>query len=49
MGIDVDRLSCGYPGCDPEVTLRQSARAFPATDRRYAAPPPGWSSGCCNR
>ena len=49
MGVDVDRLSCGYPGCEPEAALRQSARAFPGADRRYAAPPPGWSSGCCAR
>lgn len=49
-GIDVDRLmGCGYPGCDPEVSLRGSARPFPVVERRYAAPPPGWSSGCCNR
>lgn len=49
IGIDVDRLSCGYPGCDPEVALRQSARPFPVVQRRYAAPPPGWSPGCCDR
>jgi hypothetical protein len=55
MGIDVDRQLCayGYAGCDPEAALRQSARAFPevrpVVQRRYAAPPPGWSPGCCDR
>jgi hypothetical protein len=49
MGIDVDHLSCGYPGCDPEVALRRSARPFPVVDRRFAAPPAGWSGGCCQQ
>ncbi|HEY2901711.1 MAG TPA: hypothetical protein VGL59_14105 [Polyangia bacterium] len=47
LGIDVDHRQCGYPGCDPEVALRRTARPFPVVDRRFAAPPPGWSSGCC--
>ncbi|HXI60745.1 MAG TPA: hypothetical protein VNO55_32010, partial [Polyangia bacterium] len=36
MGIDVDGVSCGYPGCEPEVALRRSARPFPVVDRRFA-------------
>jgi hypothetical protein len=35
MGIDVDRVD--------EVAVRRSAEPFPAVDRQYAPPPPGWS------
>jgi hypothetical protein len=42
-GIDVDRLMCQPYGCDPEVAIRRTARPFPVVQRRYAAPPAGWS------
>jgi hypothetical protein len=43
MGIPVD----GYDDpCAAEADLRRSAEPFPATDRRFAAPPPGWRPAC---
>jgi hypothetical protein len=45
MGIPVD----GYDdtcASDSDVDLRLSADPFPATDRRFAAPPPGWRRAC---
>src|SRR5205823_2951602 len=45
LGIDVDAC-CGSPD---DLAWRQSATPFPASDRRYAAPPAGWREGCCVR
>lgn len=46
LGIDVEPDSCGGAAgswdCDRDLELRQSARPFPVSDRRYAAPPPCW-------
>ena len=38
MGIPVDE-----PHYASDGDLRETAEPFPTTDRRYAAPPPGWS------
>jgi hypothetical protein len=38
MGVSVD--GDGYPY--DEVYTRRTAQPFPVTERRYAAPPPGW-------
>ncbi|HZL19696.1 MAG TPA: hypothetical protein VFG23_18325 [Polyangia bacterium] len=43
MGIPVDRYD---DPCASEADLRLSAEPFPATDRRFAAPPPGWRRAC---
>ncbi|MEO5766909.1 MAG: hypothetical protein ABIS92_01035 [Polyangia bacterium] len=45
LGIDLDRCCGAEP--DQDLALRQSATPFPASDRRYAAPPAGWHRGCC--
>jgi hypothetical protein len=45
LGVDVDAC-CGSPD---DLAWRQSATPFPASDRRYAAPPTGWREGCCVR
>lgn len=45
LGIDVDAC-CASPD---DLAWRQSATPFPASDRRYAAPPSGWREGCCVR
>ncbi|MES1172174.1 MAG: hypothetical protein ABUL77_02965, partial [Bacteroidota bacterium] len=45
LGINVDGCCFG----EEDLALRQSATPFPASDRRYAAPPPGWQQGCCVR
>jgi hypothetical protein len=43
MGIPVD----GYDDtCASDADLRLTAEPFPATDRRFAAPPPGWRRAC---
>jgi len=43
MGIPVD----GYDDtCASDADLRVSADPFPAADRRFAAPPPGWRRAC---
>ena len=46
MGIDVDGPDYAYWR---EQELRRTADPFPAADRRYAAPPPGWRGSCCSR
>jgi hypothetical protein len=46
MGIDVDGPDWASRG---EEELRRTADPFPAADRRYAAPPPGWRRSCCLR
>ena len=46
MGIDVDGPDYAYWR---EQELRRTADPFPAADRRYAAPPPGWRGSCCLR
>jgi len=46
MGIDVDGPGYAYWH---EQELRRTADPFPAADRRYAAPPPGWRGSCCLR
>lgn len=46
MGIDVDGPGYAYWH---EQELRRTADPFPAADRRYAAPPPGWRGSCCSR
>jgi len=43
MGIPVDGTD---DPCAAEVDLRRTADPFPATDRRFAAPPPGWRPAC---
>jgi hypothetical protein len=43
MGIPVDGTD---DPCASEADLRLSAEPFPATDRRFAAPPPGWRPAC---
>ena len=49
MGIPVDTYydqACGsYDGYD-DGDLRRTAEPFPVTDRRFAAPPPGWQRPC---
>jgi len=52
LGIPVDSYydqTCyngyGYGGYD-EGDLRRTADPFPVTDRRFAAPPPGWQRPC---
>jgi hypothetical protein len=43
VGIDVD----GYPAaCASDEDLRRTADPFPAADRRFASPPPGWRRAC---
>lgn len=42
MGIPVD----GPQTCEDDAALRTSADPFPASDGRYAAPPPGWRRSC---
>ena len=42
MGIPVD----GPPTCEDDADLRNSADPFPASDGRYAAPPPGCHRSC---
>ena len=42
MGIPVD----SPPTCEDDADLRNTADPFPATDGRYAAPPPGWRRSC---
>jgi hypothetical protein len=42
MGIPVD----SPPTCADDADLRNTADPFPATDGRYAAPPPGWRRSC---
>ena len=43
MGIRVD----GDPmTCYGDGDLRRTAEPFPGADRRFAAPPPGWSRAC---
>jgi hypothetical protein len=42
MGIPVD----GPRTCEDDADLRNSADPFPASDGRYAAPPPGWRRSC---
>jgi len=49
MGIDVDGPDYAYWR---EQELRRTAEPFPAgapSERRYAAPPPGWRGSCCLR
>jgi hypothetical protein len=43
MGIPVDGTD---DTCASDADLRLSAEPFPATDRRFAAPPPGWRRAC---
>jgi len=43
MGIPVDGID---DTCASDTDLRLSAEPFPATDRRFAAPPPGWRRAC---
>ena len=45
MGIDVDGPDYAYWR---EQDLRKTANPFPS-ERRYAAPPPGWRGSCCLR
>src|SRR5262245_24601712 len=54
LGINVDPEPCyagyGYGGgyaCDNDLELRETARPFPVTERRYAAPPPCWNGRYC--
>jgi hypothetical protein len=43
LGIPVD----GDPmACDRDLDLRRTAEPFPVSDRRFAAPPPGWRRAC---
>lgn len=42
MGIPIDEP----PTCDNDADLRNTADPFPASDGRYAAPPPGWRRTC---
>jgi hypothetical protein len=46
MGIDVDGTDWAW---SREEDLRRTADPFPAADRRFAAPPPGWRQPCCLR
>ena len=46
MGIDVDGTDWAF---SRDEELRRTAEPFPAADRRYAAPPPGWRGSCCSR
>ena len=46
MGIDVDGPDWAS---SREEELRRTADPFPAADRRFAAPPPGWRRSCCLR
>jgi hypothetical protein len=47
LGIDVDPYDgCQGWTCDHDLNLRETARPFPVTERRYAAPPPCWSRAC---
>jgi hypothetical protein len=44
LGIPVDHP---YPtACDTDQAMRATAQPFPASDRRFAAPPPGWFRTC---
>ena len=45
LGIDVDACCAG----PEDLAWRATATPFPATERRYAAPPSGWHQGCCVR
>ncbi len=49
MGIPVDsyydQACTSYDGYD-DGDLRRTAEPFPVTDRRFAAPPPGWHRPC---
>jgi hypothetical protein len=47
LGIDVDGPE--WAASDHEEELRRTAEPFPASHRRFAAPPPGWREGCCVR
>lgn len=51
LGIDVDpidpNLTCQGWTCDRDLELRETARPFPVTERRYAAPPPCWNGRAC--
>jgi hypothetical protein len=48
MGVDVDPYDdCQGWTCDRDVHLRETARPFPVTERRYAAPPPCWNGRAC--
>ncbi len=42
MGIPIDVPET----CDDDADLRNTADPFPASDGRYAAPPPGWRRSC---
>jgi hypothetical protein len=49
MGIPVDSIydqACYYDGMYDEGDIRRTAEPFPVTDRRFAAPPPGWQRPC---
>jgi hypothetical protein len=46
MGIPVDGPDWAF---EREEQLRRTADPFPASQRRYAAPPPGWRGTCCLR
>jgi hypothetical protein len=45
MGIPVDYPPMGCADWD-DGDLRRTAEPFPVTDRRFAAPPPGWQRAC---
>jgi hypothetical protein len=48
MGVDVDPYDgCQGWTCDRDVELRETARPFPVTERRYAPPPPCWNGRAC--
>lgn len=48
LGIDVDPYdACQGWTCDRDLELRETARPFPVTERRYAAPPPCWNGRAC--
>jgi hypothetical protein len=47
LGIDVEPDTCGGWSCDRD--LRETARPFPVSERRYAAPPPCWSGRVCRQ
>jgi len=42
LGIPLDEPMA----CDRELELRRTAEPFPAAERRFAAPPPGWRRAC---